>query len=53
VLPASDAPLPLRLEAEVRSENEHAEADEASASLTGVPAGPLAEIVADAVVRRL
>ena len=53
VLPASDAPVPLRLEAEVRSENGRAEADEASASLAGIPAGPLAEIVADAVVRRL
>ena len=53
VLPASGAPLPLRLEADVRSEGGRAEADEASGSLAGIPAGPLAELVADAVVRRL
>lgn len=53
VLPASGAPLALRLEADVRSEGGRAEADEASGSLAGIPAGPLAELVADAVVRRL
>jgi hypothetical protein len=53
VVPASGTPLPLRLEAEIRSEDGHAETDEASGSVAGIPAGPLAVLVANAVVRRL
>ena len=53
IAPAPAATLPIRLEAEIRSEDGRAEAEEASGSVGGIPAGPLAEIVADAVVRRL
>jgi hypothetical protein len=52
-VPASGTPVPLRLEAEINSEDGHAEADEASGSVAGIPAGPLAVLVANAVVRRL
>jgi hypothetical protein len=53
VVPAPAAAVPLRVEAEIRSEDGLAQAETASGSVAGIPAGPLAEIVADAVVRRL
>ena len=52
-VPAPAAPLPLQLEVEIHSEGGKAEARGATGSVGGIPAGPLAEIVADAVVRRL
>ena len=52
-VPSPAAPVPLQLTAQIRSEDGRAEAERASGSVGGIPAGPLAEIVADAVVRRL
>ena len=52
-VPSPGAPVPLQLKAEIRSEDGRAQAEKASGSVGGIPAGPLAEIVADAVVGRL
>jgi hypothetical protein len=53
VLPDPGVVLPLSLDATIRSEDGRAHAEGATGSVSGVPAAPLAEIVADAVVRRL
>jgi hypothetical protein len=53
VLPEPGTPLPIELQAEIESERGQARAVSTGGSVAGIPAGPLAEIVVDAVVRRL
>jgi hypothetical protein len=53
VLPEPGATLPLSIDAEIRSEDGRADATTASGTVAGIPSAPLAEIVANAVVRRL
>ena len=53
VLPNPGATVPLSIDAVIRSEDGRAQAESASGTVSGIPAGPIAEIVADAVVRRL
>jgi hypothetical protein len=53
LIPGGESSIPVQIEAEISSRDGRAEALEASGSVAGIPAGPLAEVVADAVVRRL
>lgn len=48
-----DADVPLSLSATVRSEDGRARAIGVQGSVAGIPAGPLAELALDAVLRRL
>ena len=47
------SPVPLELRASISSEEGRTDVRQASGSVAGVPAGPLAEIVAGAVIDRL
>jgi hypothetical protein len=48
-----DNRVPLEVEATVRSHHGRREVTSASGSVAGIPAGPIAQLVVDAVVRRL
>jgi hypothetical protein len=53
LLGGSDAPLPMRLNARVESRDGQVEVTSTTGSVAGVPAGPLAQIVIEMVVRQL
>jgi hypothetical protein len=53
LLSRGDAPLPMQVRAEVRSRDGRVEVTRTSGSVGGVPAGPLAQLVIELVVRRL
>jgi hypothetical protein len=48
-----EAPLPIRLRAEVESRDGRVEVTDTTGSVAGVPAGPFAQLVVELVVRRL
>ena len=52
-LPGGDQPVPVDIRADVVSRGGRAHAREVEGSVAGVPAGPLAEALVDAVVARL
>ena len=53
LLGGGNTPLPVRLDAVVESRAGEARVVRSSATVAGLPAGPLAQVVLDAVVRRL
>jgi hypothetical protein len=48
-----NAPLPIRMRAEVESRDGRVQVTDTSGSVAGVPAGPFAQLVIELVVRRL
>jgi hypothetical protein len=53
LLGGGDTPLPMRVRAEVQSRDGRTEVTRTTGSVAGVPAGPLAQLVIELVVRRL
>jgi hypothetical protein len=49
LLPFSDEPIPVSIDAELRSDNGQAKVVDANGDIAGIPAGPLAEALAGAV----
>jgi hypothetical protein len=53
LLPLSDEPIPVSIDAQIRSDNGRARVVDASGDIAGLPAGPLAEVLAGAVAAAL
>jgi hypothetical protein len=52
-LPLGDEPIPVSIDAQLRSDNGRARVLDASGDIAGIPAGPLAEVLAGAVAAAL
>jgi hypothetical protein len=53
LVPFGDEPVPVSIDARVRSDNGRAVVVQASGDVAGLPAGPLAETIAGTVAARL
>jgi hypothetical protein len=53
LLGGGETPLPMRVRAEVQSQDGRVEVTRTTGSVAGLPAGPLAQLVVELVVRRL